>query len=76
MVRKKILIATIKSWNINNALKFKDVYSDKYDINVISDKKDLNNSALKKLNPLYIFFPHCAHFLKAVQYWPCSLKYF
>ena len=58
MARTKILIATIKSWNINNALKFKDMVGDQYDINVVSDKKDLNSSTLKKLNPLYIFFPH------------------
>ncbi len=58
MARTKILIATIKSWNINNALKFKDMVGDQYDINVVSDKNDLNSSTLKKLNPLYIFFPH------------------
>lgn len=58
MGRTTILIATIKSWNINNALKFKDMIGDQYDINIVSDKKDLNSSTLKKLKPLYIFFPH------------------
>lgn len=55
---KKIVIATIKPWNIDNALKFKEKYINKYEIYIFSKKEDLNSENLKQINPDYIFFPH------------------
>lgn len=55
---RKIIIATIKSWNITNALKFKDIYDKKYDIELITKKEELTIDFIKKFNPDYIFFPH------------------
>lgn len=33
-------------------------YRDKYSAHIINNKEDFNISAIKKLNPTYIFFPH------------------
>lgn len=54
----KILIATIKSWNIENALEFRDKYWEKYEVMIITTKEDLNLQFINKYNPDYIFFPH------------------
>ena len=53
----KIIIATIKSWNLENAEKFKE--SNNYIItNLIDNDKDLNLTTLNEFKPDYIFFPH------------------
>lgn len=44
----KILVVTIKSWNIERAKKFV----------LITDKKDLTLENVKRINPRYIFFIH------------------
>jgi methionyl-tRNA formyltransferase len=54
----KIMIATIKSWNIKNAYKFKRDNDSKHDIFIITDKSDLNYERVCKISPEYIFFPH------------------
>jgi len=53
----KVLIATVKSWNINNAIKFKK-NNKNIDTYIITDKQDLTYDKLKKINPQYVFFPH------------------
>ncbi|MBU4445557.1 methionyl-tRNA formyltransferase, partial [bacterium] len=55
---RKIIIATIKSWNITNALKFKDKNHNKYDVQLVTKKEELTLDFVKKFNPEYIFFPH------------------
>lgn len=55
---KRIIIATIKSWNIANSLKFKAEYSDKYEISLITKKEDFNIAVIQQFNPHIIFFPH------------------
>jgi methionyl-tRNA formyltransferase len=55
---EKIVIATIKSWDIKNALRFKERNKNKYDVLIIIKKEDLIYSRIKKINPRYIFFPH------------------
>ena len=59
----KIVIATIKSWNIENARKFMKKYSDEHDVFLIEKKEDLNLIILKELNPDYIFFPHWSYMI-------------
>ena len=54
----KILIATIKSWNIQNAYRFKEKYENDIETTVISDKEHLNFDRIREINPEYIFFPH------------------
>jgi len=57
-MKKKIVIATIKSWNIKNALKLKKKLINKYEVKIITKKEDLTYKKIKKINPEYIFFPH------------------
>lgn len=54
----KIVIATIKDWNINNARKFKREFGDICNIDIITAKEGLTFEILKDINPEYIFFPH------------------
>ena len=58
MVKEKIAIATIKSWNIFNAKKFCSLYKNSYDVSIITEKKQLSYKRLKRLRPRFIFFPH------------------
>ncbi len=55
---RNIIIATIKSWNIENAEKLKKRYNEEYNIKIITKKEDLNLKEIEKTNPKYIFFPH------------------
>jgi len=55
---KKVVIATIKSWNIRNAYKFKELYKDKYEIVIITDKRELSKKNVSRINPEWIFLPH------------------
>jgi len=55
---KKVVIATIKSWNIRNAYKFKELYKDKYEVVIITDKRELSEKNIRSINPEWIFFPH------------------
>jgi methionyl-tRNA formyltransferase len=57
-MKQKIAVATINSWNIDNALKFKRLHAKRYDTSVIAEKQYLTYAAMKKLGPRYIFFPH------------------
>lgn len=54
----KIIIATIKSWNISNCKYLKDEYKDKHEIILITQKNNLNYAKVKEIEPDYIFFPH------------------
>ncbi|MFA5336866.1 MAG: formyltransferase family protein [Candidatus Omnitrophota bacterium] len=57
-MKRKIVIATIKSWNVENALKFKEKNKNKYDVRIISKKEGLTYEKINKYKPEYIFFPH------------------
>lgn len=52
-----ILIATIKSWNIENATKLKKDLKN-FNIEIITNKDELTVEFLNKFKPNYIFFPH------------------
>ena len=54
-MKKNIIIATIKNWNLQNARNFK--YKN-IKITLIKTKKEFNLKKLKKVQPDYIFFPH------------------
>ncbi|WP_456392073.1 methionyl-tRNA formyltransferase [Persephonella sp.] len=53
-----VVIATIKSWNIKNANKLKEMLKDKFNIFVITNREDLVLENLRDINPRFIFFPH------------------
>lgn len=55
---KKIIIVTIKTWNINNAKLFAKKYYDELEIVLIENPDELNINFVNNFNPDYIFFPH------------------
>jgi len=57
-MKKRIAIATIKSWNIKNAYKFKELYKDKYEFIILTNKEKFTENTIAKFNPEWIFFPH------------------
>jgi len=58
MNKKRIVIATIKTWNIKNAMEFKEKYKDKYDVEIITSRNDFVNFDFSDFSPDIIFFPH------------------
>ena len=58
MTKKKIIIATIKTWNYNNSKFFITRNQEKYDVLLITSKSELAYQEISKFNPDYIFFPH------------------
>ena len=57
-MKKRIAIATIKSWNIKNAYKFKELYKDKYEVIILTNKEKFTENTIAKFNPEWIFYPH------------------
>lgn len=58
MNKKKIIIATIKSWNIENAKKFKIKNRQLFDVHIVTKKTGFTLEKVNKIKPDYIFFPH------------------
>lgn len=59
----KIIICTIKSWNIKNANEFKNIYVNKHEVMIISQKEDLDYEKVIDYNPDFIFFPHWSYII-------------
>ena len=59
-----IVIATIKSWNIENAKRLISALPN-YNIKLITDKDDLTYDNICQINPRYIFFPHWSWIIPA-----------
>jgi len=57
-MKKRIAIATIKSWNIKNAYKFKELYKDKCEVIILTNKEKFTENTIAKFNPEWIFYPH------------------
>ena len=55
--RENIIIATTKSWNINNFFKIKDT-DYQYNWILIKEKQYLDQDLIKHISPKFIFFPH------------------
>lgn len=56
--KQTIIIATIKSWNIEKAKKFQKKYLNKLNVVIIDNPQEFTLETLDKIKPLYIFFPH------------------
>ena len=65
MGKERIIIATIKSWNVKNAEKLRSEASDYIDVRIITEKEDLNCEDLKIFKPSYLFFPHWSWIIPA-----------
>lgn len=57
----KVVICTIKSWNIKYAEEYKKNSAD--DIYIIKEKNELTVEKMDLLNPDYIFFPHWSYYI-------------
>lgn len=58
MTKKKILIVTLKKWNLLNFQKFKKKNKHNYNLHIILKNKDLKKEKLININPDFIFFIH------------------
>lgn len=57
----KIIIATLKTWNVDKAKELQDKYSMVHSIKIINNKADLNSDFVHAFKPDYIFFPHWSY---------------
>ncbi len=55
---QNIIVATIKEWNISQYFKLKELFQDRFNFHLITNKDELTEEYIKDLNPKYIFFPH------------------
>lgn len=54
---ERYVVATIKSWNVDNFKELKNKNQDR-EFTLVSKKEELNISFLEKYKPKFIFFPH------------------
>lgn len=68
-----IIIATIKSWNVEYARQLQVEYADEHNIMVIESKEELKVDLIQEFNPDYIFFPHWSYIIKKdiYEHYPC-----
>ena len=59
----KIIIATIKSWNIERAYAMQKQYEGIHQIEVFTKKEELTLEAVEKFAPDYIFLPHWSYLI-------------
>ena len=73
----KVLIATIKSWNIESTYKLVDKYSHAYEIKLVSKQPDLLEKVVYKFDPDYIFFPHWSYMIPESIFsrWNCIVSH-
>ncbi len=64
----KIVIATLKSWNLENAAVFKQRFMDIHEIKIAGSREELNLYMLREFNPDFIFFPHWSYVIPAEIY--------
>lgn len=69
----KIIIATIKSWNIQRAREMQKKYIGMHDILIYTDKKEFNADNVRNFNPDYIFLPHWSYIMskEISDNWEC-----
>lgn len=66
-MKMKIVIATVKTWNINNIERYHSLFSDQ-EITLITERYELTSEKLESINPLYVFFPHWSWIIPAEIY--------
>lgn len=58
MVKRKAVIAAVKSWNLAAAEALRQKFCADWDITVLSGREQLSFESLSTLRPEFIFFPH------------------
>lgn len=64
----KILIVTLKSWNIRNAENMILKYKNEHDFFIISRKEEFTVEFIEKIKPDFIFFPHWSYIIPSNIY--------
>lgn len=64
----KIIIATTKPWNVQNAVKMAACYKGVHKIKVIKEKQNLSKEELDQFQPDIVFFPHWSYMIPADIY--------
>jgi methionyl-tRNA formyltransferase len=59
----RIIIATIKSWNIERAFLLKEQYKGIHEINIYTDREEFTYENVEGFNPDYIFIPHWSYII-------------
>ena len=69
----KIIIATIKSWNIERAYAMQKQYEGIHEIKVFTKKEELTPAAVTEFQPVYIFLPHWSYLIseEITNNWNC-----
>lgn len=69
----RIMIATIKSWNIERAYALQQVLGDTHEIKVVTKKEELTTQAVEAFAPDYLFLPHWSYFIpdEITSRWKC-----
>lgn len=69
----KIIIATVKSWNIERAQALQKQYAGVHDIVIYTKKEELTEKNVRDLNPDYILLPHWSYLLPnaITDNWEC-----
>lgn len=69
----KIIIATIKSWNIERAMQLKEQNKDIHEILVMTKKEELTLEAVENFAPDYILLPHWSYYVSEdiAKNWNC-----
>lgn len=72
-VKMRIIIATIKSWNIELAEAFRKKYEGIHDIIIYTTKEEFTADNVRGFNPDYIFLPHWSHIMpgEIADNWEC-----
>ncbi|MCH5337003.1 MAG: methionyl-tRNA formyltransferase [Campylobacter sp.] len=66
-MKQKIIIATLKSWNIKNYKKLGELYPE-FSFFLVQKEQDLSLEFVKKIEPKYIFFPHWSFYIPKELY--------
>lgn len=66
-MKEKIIIATLKTWNVKNYKKLQKLYPD-FSFFLVQKEQDLNIVFVEKIKPRYIFFPHWSFYIPKELY--------
>lgn len=69
----RIIIATIKQWNIERAIKLQEQYKQLHEIRLITQKEEFTYDNICDFDPDYIFLPHWSYYIpgKITDAWEC-----
>ena len=69
----RVIIATIKSWNIERAQALQEKYAGLHDIVIYTKQEQLHLDNIRNFNPDYILLPHWSYMIptEITEYWEC-----